>query len=131
MATSSAGIFVFTACGFSHHMPCCTLCRLDCLGSWPHSSPNVGRSEPARSRSVVVLGFAIEWVQFQSHQGNPFETWDLPNDALGPAWGRSSPMPGPRNTARLTQCIRCNTFIFLWFAAVAADLSVVKSLILW
>ena len=33
--------------------------------------------------SVVVLGFAIEWVQFQSHQGNPFETWDLPNDARG------------------------------------------------
>ena len=32
---------------------------------------------------LVLLGFAIEWIQFRSHPGNSFESWDWRNDALG------------------------------------------------
>jgi glycopeptide antibiotics resistance protein len=36
---------------------------------------------------VVVLGFAIELLQFRLHPGNSFESWDLRNDALGACLG--------------------------------------------
>jgi hypothetical protein len=45
---------------------------------------------PVRSSAVagiLVLGLAIEWIQFQSHPGNPFESWDLRNDAGGACLG--------------------------------------------
>lgn len=45
---------------------------------------------PVRSSAIagiLVLGLAIEWIQFQSHPGNPFESWDLRNDALGAGLG--------------------------------------------
>jgi hypothetical protein len=36
---------------------------------------------------VLILGLAIEWLQFRSHPSNPFETWDLRSDALGVCLG--------------------------------------------
>jgi len=45
---------------------------------------------PVRSSAiagVVLLGLAIEWLQFQFHPGNPFESWDLRSDAAGACLG--------------------------------------------
>ena len=32
---------------------------------------------------LVLLGLGIEWIQFRSHPGNSFESWDWRNDAVG------------------------------------------------
>lgn len=37
--------------------------------------------------ALLLLGLAIEWLQVKSQPGNPFETWDLRNDAAGVCLG--------------------------------------------
>jgi hypothetical protein len=50
----------------------------------------ISRRWPVRSSAiagVLPLGLAIECIRFQAHPGNPFESWDLRNDAVGVCLG--------------------------------------------